>query len=71
MSGAPLISVSNLEKTYISVGHAVHSSLPVALGYWKDEGLEVSVTSVEGSAAGLQQLGAGNIQIASIGPRRS
>ena len=52
----------------ISVGHAAHSSLPVALGYWKDEGLDVSVTSVEGSAAGLQQLGAGNIQIVSIGP---
>ena len=52
----------------ISVGHAAHSSLPVALGYWKDEGLDVSVTSVEGSAAGLQQLGSGNIQIVSIGP---
>ena len=52
----------------ISVGHAAHSSLPAALGYWKDEGLDVSVTSVEGSAAGLQQLGAGNIQIVSIGP---
>jgi NitT/TauT family transport system substrate-binding protein len=52
----------------ISVGHAAHSSLPVALGYWKEEGLDVSVTSVEGSAAGLQQLGSGNIQIVSIGP---
>src|SRR5205085_1296457 len=52
----------------VSVGHAAHSSLPVALGYWKDEGLDVSVTSVEGSAAGLQQLGSGNIQIVSIGP---
>ena len=52
----------------ISVGHAAHSSLPIALGYWKDEGLDVSVTSVEGSASGLQQLGSGNIQIVSIGP---
>ncbi|HXJ80651.1 MAG TPA: ABC transporter substrate-binding protein, partial [Candidatus Methylomirabilis sp.] len=52
----------------ISVGHAAHSSLPQALGYWKDEGLDVTVTSVEGSAAGLQQLGSGNIQIVSIGP---
>jgi NitT/TauT family transport system substrate-binding protein len=52
----------------ISVGHAAHSSLPQALGYWKEEGLDVTVTSVEGSAAGLQQLGSGNIQIVSIGP---
>ena len=52
----------------ISVGHAAHSSLPAALGYWKDEGLDVSVTSVEGSAAGLQQLGSGNIQVVSLGP---
>jgi NitT/TauT family transport system substrate-binding protein len=52
----------------ISVGHAAHSSLPQALGFWKDEGLDVTVTSVEGSAAGLQQLGAGNINLVSIGP---
>ena len=52
----------------ISVGHSAHSSLPQALGYWKDEGLDVAVTSVEGSAAGMQQLAAGNLQIVSIGP---
>jgi NitT/TauT family transport system substrate-binding protein len=52
----------------ISVGHAAHSSLPRALGYWKDEGLDVEVTSVEGSAAGLQQIGSGNIHVVSIGP---
>ena len=52
----------------ISVGHSAHSSLPRALGYWKEEGLDVTVTSVEGSAAGMQQLAAGNLQIVSIGP---
>jgi len=52
----------------ISVGHSAHSSLPLTLGYWKDEGLDVAVTSVEGSAAGMQQLAAGNLQIVSIGP---
>ena len=52
----------------ISVGHAAHSSLPVALGFWKEEGLDVSVTSVEGSVAGMQQLAAGNIQVVSLGP---
>ena len=52
----------------ISVGHSAHSSLPRALGYWKEEGLDVTVTSVEGSAAGMQQLAAGNLQVVSIGP---
>jgi NitT/TauT family transport system substrate-binding protein len=52
----------------ISVGHAAHSSLPVALGYWKEEGLDVAVTSVEGSVAGMQQLAAGNINVVSLGP---
>jgi NitT/TauT family transport system substrate-binding protein len=52
----------------ISVGHSAHSSVPQALGYWKEEGLDVAVTSVEGSAAGMQQLAAGNLQIVSLGP---
>ncbi|HEX6776349.1 MAG TPA: ABC transporter substrate-binding protein [Methylomirabilota bacterium] len=52
----------------ISVGHSAHSSMPQALGYWKEEGLDVTVTSVEGSAAGMQQLAAGNLQIVSLGP---
>jgi NitT/TauT family transport system substrate-binding protein len=52
----------------ISVGHSAHSSIPQALGYWKDEGLDVTFTTVEGSVAGLQQLGAGNLQIVSLGP---
>ena len=52
----------------ISVGHSAHSSLPQALGYWKEEGLDVTVTSVEGSVAGMQQLAAGNLQIVSLGP---
>lgn len=52
----------------ISVGHSAHSSLPSVLGYWKQEGLDVEVTSVEGSAAGMQQIGAGNIHVVSLGP---
>lgn len=52
----------------ISVGHAAHSSLPAALGYWKAEGLDVEVVSVEGSAAGMQQIGSGNIHVVSLGP---
>lgn len=52
----------------ISVGHAAHSSIPAALGYWKAEGLDVEVASVEGSAAGMQQIGSGNLHIVSLGP---
>jgi NitT/TauT family transport system substrate-binding protein len=52
----------------VSVGHAAHTSLPAVLGYWKEEGLDVTVASVEGSTAGAQQLAAGNIQIVSVGP---
>jgi NitT/TauT family transport system substrate-binding protein len=54
----------------ISVGHAAHSSIPVALGYWKAEGLDVEVASVEGSAAGMQQIGSGNLQVVSVGPEQ-
>ncbi len=52
----------------ISVGHAAHTSLPVVLGYWKEEGLDVAVAGVEGSTAGAQQLGAGNLHVISVGP---
>jgi NitT/TauT family transport system substrate-binding protein len=52
----------------ISVGHAAHSSLPAVLGYWKAEGLDVEVTSVEGSASGMQQIGSRNIDVVSLGP---
>lgn len=52
----------------ISVGHSAHSSMPQVLGYWKEEGLDVTVMSVEGSAAGMQQLAAGNLQVVSLGP---
>jgi NitT/TauT family transport system substrate-binding protein len=65
---APRKVVFAITTKDVSVGHAAHSSLPQALGYWKAEGLDVEVASIEGSAAGLQQLGAGAIQIVSIGP---
>jgi ankyrin repeat protein len=55
----------------ISVGHSAHSSLPQALGYWKEEGLDVMVTSVEGSAAGMQQLAAGADVNEAMQPRKS
>src|SRR5919108_5110804 len=67
-SQAPAKVTFTITTKDISVGHAAHSSLPVALGYWTDEGIDVTVASVEGSTAGAQQLGAGNIQFVSLGP---
>jgi NitT/TauT family transport system substrate-binding protein len=52
----------------ISVGLSANSSIPLTLGYWNAEGLEVEVTSLEGSLNGVQQLAAGNIQFATVGP---
>ena len=52
----------------ISVALSANSSLPLTLGYWKADGLDVEVTSLEGAQNGVQQLAAGNIQFASVGP---
>ncbi|HXJ84800.1 MAG TPA: ABC transporter substrate-binding protein [Candidatus Methylomirabilis sp.] len=52
----------------LSVALAAHSSIPLTLGYWRAEGVDIEVTSVEGSTAGLQQLAAGNIQFTTVGP---
>lgn len=53
--------------TNISVGHAAHSSLPVAAGFWKEEGLEVEVLGSKGSTAGIQQVASGQMQFVSVG----
>jgi NitT/TauT family transport system substrate-binding protein len=52
----------------ISVGLSANSSIPQTLGYWKAEGLDLEITTLEGSTAGVQQLAAGNIQFATVGP---
>ena len=51
----------------ISTGHAAQSSIPLALGYWKDEGLDVNVFGTAGSTAGIQQMAAGNLNFATVG----
>src|SRR3979409_1964034 len=51
----------------ISTGHAGHSSLPTALGYWKDEGLDVNVFGVAGDTAGVQLLSGSKIDFISLG----
>src|SRR5438094_1104942 len=52
----------------VSVALSAHSSIPLTLGYWGAEGVDLEVTSIEGSTAGLQQLAAGNGQCVTDGP---
>lgn len=51
----------------ISVGLSANSSLPQTLGYWKADGLDLTITTLEGSSAGLQQIAAGNVNFATVG----
>jgi len=61
-----------LKKVTIAVGSQVLNvtypwlMMPQALGYWKDEGYDVTVVGVSGSAQGLQQLAAGGIAFAQL-----
>src|SRR5437762_4455427 len=64
----PAKVVYTLTTKDVSVGLSAHTSIPLTLGYWKAEGLDVEVTTLEGSTAGVQQLAAGNIQFATVGP---
>jgi NitT/TauT family transport system substrate-binding protein len=50
----------------ISTGHAGHSSLPTALGYWKDEGLDVNVFGVAGDTAGVQLVSGNKMDFISL-----
>jgi NitT/TauT family transport system substrate-binding protein len=64
----PKKAVYTVTTKNLSVALSAHSSIPLTLGYWSAEGVDIEVTSVEGSTAGLQQLAAGNIQFATVGP---
>jgi NitT/TauT family transport system substrate-binding protein len=71
LPGAPL--AQDLTKTSfgpttvdISTGHAGHSSLPQALGYWKAEGLDVNVFGVAGDTAGVQLVSGSKMDFISI-----
>ncbi len=52
----------------ISVGHAAQSSIPLTLGYWKVEGLDVEVIGLSGATAGIQQVASGQVDFATVGP---
>ncbi len=53
--------------TSITTGHAAHSSIPLAAGFWKEEGLEVEVIGLQGSTAGIQQVASGQVHFSSVG----
>jgi NitT/TauT family transport system substrate-binding protein len=50
----------------ISTGHAGHSSLPTALGYWKAEGLDVNVFGAAGDTAGVQLVSGSKMDFMSL-----
>ncbi|WP_226583198.1 ABC transporter substrate-binding protein [Acuticoccus sediminis] len=52
--------------TDISTGHAAHSSLPQALGFWEEEGLNVDVFGVAGSTTGMQMVSGGRMEFVTI-----
>lgn len=54
--------------TNISVGHAAQSSIPVAAGFWKEQGLDVDVIGIKGATAGIQQVASGQVDFATVGP---
>jgi len=72
-SAAPAAAPSQpLKKVSISVGTQVLNvaypwlMLPLAKGYWREEGYDVEVIGVSGSAQGLQQLATDTIQFAQL-----
>ncbi|WJR77859.1 ABC transporter substrate-binding protein [Bradyrhizobium sp. NP1] len=51
----------------ISVGHSAQSSIPLAMGFWKQEGLDVDVVGLSGATAGIQQVASGQVDFATVG----
>lgn len=41
-------------------------TLPIALGYWKDEGYDVKIVTTGGSLQGIQQMMAGGVDFAQV-----
>jgi NitT/TauT family transport system substrate-binding protein len=41
-------------------------TLPIALGYWRDEGYDVKLVTVAGSLQGIQQMVAGGVEFAQV-----
>ncbi len=54
--------------TDISAGHAAHSSIPLEMGFWQQDGVDVDVIGIQGSTAGVQQVAAKQVAFATVGP---
>jgi NitT/TauT family transport system substrate-binding protein len=66
-AGAAEKVVYAVTTSNISVGHAAQSSIPLAEGYWKAEGLDVEVIGLSGATAGIQQVASGQVDFATVG----
>lgn len=61
-AGAELRKVAiNFGLTYVPVGNGPVFSVPQAMGFWKEEGLDVQVQLANGSGTAIQQLIAGQV----------
>jgi len=65
----PALAQGALKKVRIAVGTSVLNltypwlTIPVALGWWRDEGYDVEVLPVGASLQCLQQMAAGNVEL--------
>ena len=65
-------SAKSLKPVTIALGtHVVNVTypwltLPIALGYWKDEGYDVKIVTTGGSLQGIQQMVAGGVDFAQV-----
>jgi NitT/TauT family transport system substrate-binding protein len=66
-AGAAEKVVYAVTTSNISVGHAAQSSIPLAEGFWKAEGLDVEVIGLSGATAGIQQVASGQVDFATVG----
>ncbi|HEY0295034.1 MAG TPA: ABC transporter substrate-binding protein [Bordetella sp.] len=62
----PLKSVSIALGTQVVNVTYPWLTLPIALGYWRDEGYDVKIVTVGGSLQGIQQMVAGGVQFAEL-----
>lgn len=62
----PLTSVSIALGTQVVNVTYPWLTLPIALGYWRDEGYDVRILTVGGSLQGIQQLVAGGVDFAQL-----
>ncbi len=65
-SGKPLKPVKIALGTQVVNVTYPWLTLPIALGYWKEEGYDVQIVTVAGSLQGIQQMVAGGVEFAQL-----